>query len=70
MGNQLISTTSPMISSQLCPTNQSGLDTPLAKGPKYGFEYLATNLLEFQKLNSLPVNVNLDKLDEGSGIAA
>ena len=31
--------------------------------------YLATNLLEFQKLNSLPVNVNLDKLDEGSGIA-
>ena len=44
-----------------CPIN--------AKGPKCGYEYLATNLLEFQKLNSLPVNVNLDKLDEGSGIA-
>ena len=33
------------------------------------YEYLATNLLEFQKLNSLPINVNLDKLDEGLGIA-
>ena len=44
-----------------CPIN--------AKGPKCGYEYLATNLLELQKLNSLPVNVNLDKLDEGSGIA-
>ena len=44
-----------------CPIN--------AKGPNCGYEYLATNLLEFQKLNSLPMNVNLDKLDEGSGIA-
>ena len=40
-----------------------------AKAPNCGYEYLATNLLEFQKLNSLPMNVNLDKLDEGSGIA-
>jgi len=44
-----------------CPIN--------AKGPKCGYEYLANNLLEFQKLNSLPSNVNLDMLDEGSGIA-
>ena len=29
MGSQSISTTSPMISNQLCPTNQSGLDMPL-----------------------------------------
>ena len=29
MGSQSIFTTSPMISNQLCPTNQSGLDTPL-----------------------------------------
>ena len=41
----------------------------IAKGPKCGYEYLDTNLLECQKLNSLPMNVNLDKLDEGSGIA-
>ena len=44
-----------------CPIN--------AKEPKCGYGYLAKNLLEFQKLNSLPVNLNLDKLDEGSGIA-
>ena len=37
-----------------------------AKEPKCGYGYLAKNLLEFQKLNSLPVNLNLDKLDEGS----
>ena len=39
------------------------------KESKCGYGYLAKNLLEFQKLNSLPVNLNLDKLDEGSGIA-
>ena len=44
-----------------CPVN--------AKGHKCGYKYLATNLLEFKKLNSLPININLEKLDEGSGIA-
>ena len=32
-------------------------------------KYLATNLLKFKKLNSLPMNVKFEKLDEGSGIA-
>ena len=32
-----------------------------AKGPNCGYEYLATNLLGFQNLNSLTMNVKLDK---------
>ena len=44
-----------------CPIN--------AKGHKCGYKYLATNLLEFKKLNSLPINIKFEKLDEGSGIA-
>ena len=43
-----------------CPIN--------VKGHKCGYKYLATNLLEFKKLNSLPMNVQFGKLDEGSGI--
>ena len=47
-----------IFNSQSMPKNQQSVDMVLAK-----------NLLEFHKLNSLPMNLNLDKLDEGSGIA-
>ena len=74
VGCQSSSAEPDSINWELCCLCQEEKDDHLqcpisAKGPKCGFEYLATNLLEFQKLNSLPVNVNLDKLDEGSGIA-
>ena len=55
----------------LCQEEKEGnLQCPInARGSKCGYEYLATNLLEFQKLNSLPANIRINKLDEGLGIA-
>ena len=44
-----------------CPIN--------AKGTKSGYQYIASNLLEFKRLGCVPMNVNLDRLDEGYDIA-
>ena len=45
----------------LCPIN--------SKNNKSGYESLAINLLEFKKIESVPINISLDRLDEGQGIA-
>ena len=44
-----------------CPIN--------AKRTKSGYQYIASNLLEFKRLGCVPMNVNLNRLDEGYGIA-
>ena len=74
VGSQSSRSESDNINWKLCCLCQEEKDDRLqcmisAKGLKCGYDYLATNLLKFQNLNSLPMNVNLDKLDEGSGIA-
>ena len=55
----------------LCQIDDNGhLQCPInAKGTKSGYQYIASNLLEFKGLGCVPMNVNLDRLDEGYGIA-
>lgn len=42
----------------------------LAKGKECGYKLLAENIIEFQKLGSLPLNIDIKRLDDGSGIEA
>ena len=35
---------------------------------KSGYDYIANNLLEFDKINRIPLNVNLHRLNDGCGI--
>ena len=44
-----------------CPVN--------SRNNKCGYESLAINLLEFKKIESMPMCINLARLDEGRGIA-
>ena len=45
----------------LCPIN--------SKNNKSGYESLAINVQEFKKIDSVPMNISLDRLDEGQGVA-
>ena len=40
-----------------------------SRNNKFGYESLDINLLEFKKLDSVPMNINLARLDNGRGIA-
>jgi len=55
----------------LCQTDDNGhLQCPInARGSKSGYQYIASNLLEFKRLDCVPMNINFDRLDELSGIA-
>ena len=44
-----------------CPIN--------SRNNKCGYKSLAINLMEFKKIESIPMSINLARLDEGRGIA-
>jgi len=48
-----------------CPGNSRRLDIECGTG----YHTLASNILQFSEIQSLPIPINLEKLDEGGGIA-
>ena len=48
-----------------CPGNSRRSD--IERGT--GYHTLASNILQFSEIRSLPIRINVEKLDEGGGIA-
>ena len=48
-----------------CPGNSRRLDIECGTG----YHTLASNILQFSEIRSLPIPINVEKLDEGGGIA-
>lgn len=58
----------------ICILCQNENDEPLLQPSKCvtdtnAYSYIANNLIEFEKLGSVPVNVSLKKINDGSGVA-